>query len=322
MSIYRDKKRGCFVFDFSRTIEGQRVRTTKSLPRSWNQAQADAYDRQESAKLYAIATRVDGVDHSIEDAVARYVAERCPQLKHGKGCALELQDLMPFYVGRPLSSLVDVCKAIRLKSVKRNGDLLAPATITNRIRYLTAACRYGWKHHGMGQHDPAAGVVTPVVKNQRNGYITRKEMLQIARLVTNKEARAAIRILFYTGMRIGELQRAEIIGSAYVLRDTKNGDPRIIPIHPKIMRCLKFAVPSKFAIRYHLYLHRDAVGVPWVHVHDIRHSSATAMVESGVEVYTVGAVLGHKSAASTKRYAHHSVGKLAEAINSIGRKVA
>ncbi len=322
MSIYRDKKRGCFVFDFSRTIEGQRVRTTKSLPRSWNQSQADAYDRQESAKLYAIATRVDGVDHSIEDAVARYVAERCPQLKHGKGCALELQDLMPFYVGRPLSSLVDVCKAIRLKSVKRNGDPLAPATITNRIRYLTAACRYGWKHHNMGKHDPAAGVVTPVVKNQRNGYITRKEMLQIARLVTNKEARAAIRILFYTGMRIGELQRAEIIGSAYVLRDTKNGDPRIIPIHPKIRRCLKFAVPSKFTIRYHLYMHRDAIGVPWVHVHDIRHSSATAMVESGVEVYTVGAVLGHKSAASTKRYAHHSVGKLADAINSIGRKVA
>lgn len=319
MSIYRDKKRGCFVFDFSRTIEGQRVRTTKSLPRSWNQAQADAYDRQESAKLYALATNVSSADFLIEDAVAKYVAERCPELKHGKGCALELQDLMPFYVGRPLTALVDVCKAIRLKSVKRNGDPLAPATITNRIRYLTAACRYGWKHHSMGQHDPAAGVVTPVVKNQRNGYITRKEMVQVARKVTNKEARAAIRILFYTGMRIGELQRAEVIGSAFVLRDTKNGDPRIIPIHPKIRCCLSYKVPSKFTVRYHLYLHKEAVGIPWVHVHDIRHSAASAMINSGVDLYTVGAVLGHKSQASTQRYSHLSVARQAEAIFKIGK---
>jgi integrase len=319
MSIYRDKKRGCFVFEFSRTIEGQRVRSTKSLPRSWNQAQADAYDRQESAKLYAIATRVECADFLIEDAVEKYVAERCPELKHGKGCALELQDLMPFYVGRPLTSLVDVCKAIRLKSVKRNGEPLAPATITNRIRYLTAACRYGWKHHSMGLHDPAAGVVTPVVRNQRNGYITRQQMIQVAMRVTNKEARAAIRILFYTGMRIGELQRAEIIGSAYVLRDTKNGDPRIIPIHPKIRCCLKFKVPSKFTVRYHLYLHKSEVGIPWVHVHDIRHSCASAMINSGVDLYTVGAVLGHKSQASTQRYSHLATDRLSAAIFKIGK---
>lgn len=319
MSVFRDKKRGCFVFEFSRTIEGQRVRSTKSLPRSWNQAQADAYDRQESAKLYAIATRVECADFLIEDAVEKYVAERCPELKHGKGCALELRDLMPFYIGRPLSSLVDVCKTIRMKSVKRNGEPLAPATITNRIRYLTAACRYGWKHHSMGQHDPAAGVVTPVVRNQRNGYITRQQMIQVAMRVTNKEARAAIRILFYTGMRIGELQRAEIIGSAYVLRDTKNGDPRIIPIHPKIRCCLKFKVPSKFTVRYHLYLHKEAIGIPWVHVHDIRHSCASAMINSGVDLYTVGAVLGHKSQASTQRYSHLATDRLSAAIFKIGK---
>jgi len=234
MPIYRDKKRGCFVFEFSRTIENQRVRTTKSLPRTWNQAQADAYDRQESAKLYALATRVERAEYSIEDAVAVYVRERCPQLKHGIGCALDLQYLMPYYVGRPLDALPDVCKAIRLTAKKRNGDPLTPATITNRIRYLVAACRYAWKHHDMGLHDPGAGIVTPQVRNQRNNYMTRAQMLKIARATTSRDARAAIRILFYTGMRIGELQRAEVVGTAFVLRDTKNGNPRIIPISPKI----------------------------------------------------------------------------------------
>jgi len=58
MPIYRDKKRGSFVFEFDRVIASERVRAVKHLPKTWNQAQADAYDRQESARLYAIATRV------------------------------------------------------------------------------------------------------------------------------------------------------------------------------------------------------------------------------------------------------------------------
>ena len=322
MSIYRDKKRGCFVFDFSRTIEGRRIRATKVLPRSWNQAQADAFDRQESARLYAIATRIEGVDYLIEEAVAKYVTGRCPQLKHGRGYAMELQDLMSFYVGRPLSALSDVCKAIRLRSVKVNGDTLAPATIKNRIRYLTAACRYGWKHHSMGNSDPAAGVVVPMVDNQRNKYIGRREMIQLARACTDKPTQAAIRIAFYSGMRLGEIRKAEVIGTAFVLRDTKNGDPRIVPIHPKIRTCLRYEWPSRFKMHYQFDKARAVVKMDWLHFHDLRHSAATAMIESGVEVYTVGAVLGHKSAQSTKRYAHHSTAKLAKAIGAIGRKVA
>ena len=321
MSIYRDKKRGCFVFDFSRTIEGRRVRATKVLPRTWNQAQADAFDRQESAKLYAVATRVAGVDYLIEEAVAVYVSERCPQLKHGRGYAMELQELMPFYVGRPLSALQDVCKAIRLR-VSRNDKPLAPATIKNKLRYLTAACRYGWKHHSMGTSDPAAGVVVPTVNNARDKYITRAEMLTLARACDDKATRAAIRIAFYSGMRLGEIRRAEVIGTAFVLRDSKNGDPRIVPIHPKLRACLRYTWPSRFKMHYHFDKARAAVGMRWLHFHDLRHSAATAMIEAGVEVYTVGVVLGHKSAQSTKRYAHHSTGKLATAINQIGRKAA
>src|SRR5690606_21433457 len=68
MSIYRDKERGCYVFEFDRVIEGKRVRARKLLPKTWTRAQADAYDRQESARLYAIATRVERHEYSIEDA--------------------------------------------------------------------------------------------------------------------------------------------------------------------------------------------------------------------------------------------------------------
>ena len=38
-------------------------------------------------------------------------------------------------------------------------------------------------------------------------------------------------------------------------------------------------------------------------LHDLRHSAASEMINAKVDLHTVGAGLGHKSAASTKRYA-------------------
>ena len=45
------------------------------------------------------------------------------------------------------------------------------------------------------------------------------------------------------------------------------------------------------------------------------------MLNAGVHLATVGAVLGHKSPASMKRYAHHSTGLMRDALGMVGRKV-
>ena len=52
--------------------------------------------------------------------------------------------------------------------------------------------------------------------------------------------------------------------------------------------------------------------------HDLRHSNASAMINKGVDLHTVGKVLGHKSAQSTRRYAHLSIETLDAAIRKIG----
>lgn len=322
MPIYRSKERGAFVFEFSRRIAGRRIRAQKILPKTWNQAQADAYDRQESARLYAAATRVGGAECTIEDAVNSYLAERVPELKHGLNVAHELALMYWAYQNRPLSALPDVCKAYQLKARKEDGTPLAPATIRNRIRYLTSAARYGWKHHAMCEHDPAARVTVPTVRNERKTFIDRGEMLKLARACKHPASRAQIRIAFYSGMRAGEIRRAEVVGTAFVLQDTKNGDSRIVPIHPKILTCLKFKKPTAFALNYHFTAARKAVGMEWLHFHDLRHSAASAMINAGVDLNTVGDVLGHRSHASTKRYAHLATKALTVAIGSIGRKVA
>ncbi len=321
MPIYRDKKRGCFVFEFDKIINGERVRATKSLPRTWNQAQADAYDRQESGRLYAIATSVQRAEFSIEDAVTKYLKERVPKLKTSKNVAQELALLLPYYQGRPITALADVCKAYALRATKDDGTPLSDASIRNRIAYMRAACRYGWKHHNMCEHDPAAKVVVPQVKNERHYYASRADMLAICRQCKNPGTRMAIRIGFYSGMRMGEILRAEVSGTAFVLRDTKNGHPRIVPIHPKIAVCARnFRTMPKSTLTRAWEKARDAAGLHHLHFHDLRHSSASEMVNAGVDLYTVGAVLGHKDSRSTQRYSHLATATLAAAVGKIGKR--
>jgi integrase len=322
MPIYRNKKRGSFTFEFDKIINGERVRAVKSLPKTWNQAQADSYDRQESAKLYALATRIERAHFTIDEAVEKYLTERVPKLKSGKNVAEELGRLLPYYQGRPIEALADVCKAYRLKAKREDGGALSDASIRIRIRYMTAACRWGWKHHAMGENDPAARVSVPQVKNERHYYASRAEMLTIARLCHNKNARMAIRMGFYSGMRMGEILRAEVVGTAWVLRDTKNGNPRIVPIHPRVAVCArKFKAMPKSTLTRNWENARNAAKLNHLHFHDLRHSSASEMVNNGVDLYTVGAVLGHKDSRSTARYSHLATDALSVAVGKIGQKI-
>ena len=315
MSIYRDPQGRCWVFEFSRYVNGARKRTRRRLPRAWSRAQAQAFDRRESARLFAIATG-EKQAFTIDDAVACYLTERAPELKHGKRQAQELDLLSAYFAGRGLSELPDVCS----RYTARNKHL-APATVRNRLRYLTAACRWGWKRHGMGESDPAARVVMPSVKNERQVYIDRKQMLRLCRACGQWETRAMIRVAFYSGMRYSEIMRAEILDGAFLLRDTKNGEPRIVPIVPKIRNLLGYVWPEHETMSYWFRKARIKAGMPWLRFHDLRHSSASAMLNAGVQLSTVGAVLGHKSPASMKRYAHHSTGLMKAALGMIGRKV-
>lgn len=303
-------------FEFSRRLGGGRVRTRKLLPQTWSRAQADAFDRQESARLYAQAAGIEPQQHTIGQAVARYLDERAPALKTGKGIAQELRLMLPWYTGLPLASLPDTCA----RYLQDHRATLAPATLRNRLRYLTAACRWAWKHHGMGTHDPAARVAMPAVSNERQIYIDRAQMLRLAKACPSWEVRALIRIAFYSGMRLGEIIKAEPQGDCWLLRDTKNGEPRIVPMHPRCRAYADYTWPSRFLVHHHFVKATQAAGLPGLHFHDLRHSAASAMLNAGVPLYTVGAVLGHKSSASTKRYAHHATQALRDAVGKIGKR--
>ncbi len=318
MSIYKDKPTGRWRFDFDRRIEGQRIRRRQLLPAGFTRAQADAFDRKESSSLYALASGIARPRRTVDEAVSRYLKERVPQLKSGANVAREIEATRDWWSGRPIEALPDVCA----EYAADQAGALQPATVMNRIAYLRAACRWAWRRHAIGDADPGARVVVPTVRNARSTVVSRAQMLALAGACGHRGVRALIRIAYYSGMRTGEIQRAERGFGVFVLFTTKNGAPHVVPMHPKIRAAAQVPMPARSKIDYWWPLARAACGLEHVHLHDLRHSAASAMIAAGVSLGDVGAVLNHKSAASTKRYAHWATDRVAAALGMIGRRTA
>lgn len=121
---------------------------------------------------------------------------------------------------------------------------------------------------------------------------------------------------------VGELRRLHVHDGVLAQGDTKNGDRRAVPMHPRIRCCLQYLpiTTAKITLQAAWRRARARVDMPDVHFHDLRHSAANEMVNAGVDLYTVGVVLGHRDPRSTQRYAPLTAGTLADAVGKIGKK--
>ena len=162
----------------------------------------------------------------------------------------------------------------------------------------------------------------PSVKNEKTNFLDRGEAIRVARLTPNPDARAAILIAFYSGMRIAETLRAVPVDGAWQLMTTKNGDPRYVPIMAKVAvyarrwpRLIAKITVQKWARRG-----MDAIGRPDASFHTLRHSTATAILASGESLDMVGDILGHRDRRSTQRYAHRQLSHMATAMGKLGKK--
>jgi integrase len=315
MSIRFDDRNKRWRFEFDKYVEGRRHRLSKLLPKGWSKSQADAYDQKETNRLYELASGLKKREPLIDEAVIHYLNDK-KHLKSYRSAVEHLAAITWAYTGKPCSDLPLVARSVV------EDATCAPATVRNRLALLKAACRWAWKKHGLTEHDPTIRMQLPQVRNERQVYATRRDMLRICRACTNWGAQVAIRLAFYTGARLGEILRFRWADGLLFVDASKNGESRAIPMHPRISHLVRH-VPvqeKKHTIQVAFIRARERVGLGHVRFHDLRHSAASEMVNAGVPLFDVGQILGHRDPRSTKRYSHLTAKRLQEAVNKIGQR--
>ncbi len=203
---------------------------------------------------------------------------------------------------------------------------LAPATV-EKIRIMFSRSFELARQWQLFDGNPVKYVPRVKFNNARERYLTSEEAnaLRLAcECSANPQLKNIVGLLLLTGARKSELLKAkwsdiDIEKRTWTLNMTKNGRGRHVPLSqrgngdhcqlPRYPDC-PWLLPNPQTllpftdIKRSFMEARKLAGLDDVHIHDLRHSYASALVNAGVDLYQIGSLLGHRNVAPTQRYAH------------------
>ena len=241
--------------------------------------------------------------------------------------------------------MVEEFKSKRLKDVVRNPKVkdkelkgVAPATVNRNLICLKSLFNKAtlW---GKATSNPVKGVKLLKEDNRRLRYLEKEEIIK---LLTNcrKHLKPIVIIALNTGMRRGEIlnlkwRDVDIKRDVIYLLNTKNGEKREIPINEQVKTALirtrkhpsspyifyKKDGSSIGDIKKTFFTALKKSGINNFRFHDLRHTFASHLVMSGIDLNTIRELLGHKSLEMTLRYSHLSSNHKKRAVDVLSKKM-
>lgn len=218
---------------------------------------------------------------------------------------------------------------------------LAPATCNRYLSVFKSICSlaasYGIFQNGKS---PCANIKCFKIHTFRERFLSRYEARRLmGRLLeSDKIAAFALRLLLLTGARKNEILRARweninlehkilwvplsksgksrhiILSNAAI--EVINSIPRV-PDSPWLFPGKSPGQPISDIYLYWNRL-RHELGIQDVRIHDLRHTFASFLVNSGHSLYEAQQLLGHKNPKTTMRYAHIGQKTLRAATETVG----
>jgi integrase len=258
--------------------------------------------REERSAIFTIRDAVqswleDHVRHHRHGAFAGNTHSRCERI------------LVPFMGSLPLEQVTaGTLFSYRNHLVgltSRRGRPFSDATVRMYLGDLRAVLNHALTLQVLDR-SPIPRRWLPKLPERAPDVLSREEQATLAALPDDYGR--VLRLLLGTGMRWSELVRAQsqdVLGGKLVIRRSKSGKVRRIPVPPEVLaecrgrvgKLSSFADVCAFNKRV-----RELSGIIRFHSHLCRHTFATEWREAGGSLAALQAVLGHGTIAVTERY--------------------
>jgi integrase len=226
--------------------------------------------------------------------------------------------------------LSDVTPAI----ITDHRDLLAqdhaPATVRRYLAALSHAFTVAIREWQWMEDNPCKRVSKPSEPRGRVRFLMDEERQRLLGACTASASRylsLVVLIALSTGFRKGEILRlqwpdVDLTRGRLTSHETKNSERRTVPLtgsaldrmrqHARVRRIdTQLVFPNAHGtkpldIRKAWETALKQASIPDFRFHDLRHSAASYLAMSGASLAEIAEILGHKTLAMVKRYAHLS----------------
>lgn len=220
------------------------------------------------------------------------------------------------------------CKAKLLSETTYRGTARAPSTANRYLAALSDAFTDAAKEWHWTSVNPVQGVKKLSEPRGRTRFLSdveREALISACRESSLPELLPVVLIALTTGARHGEIMGAtwkdvDLRRGLLILRDTKNGDTRSVPLLGEPLEILKerskvrrldtdLLFPridgeKSISIREAFDAVLKKAAIEDFRFHDLRHTAASYLAMSGATLAEIASVLGHRTLAMVKRYAH------------------
>lgn len=272
-----------------------------------------------------------------EDFADRYLNLHCKVNHRSIAAVGQIEILKRHFAGKYLHEITPVM--IERFKAERIKEKVCFATANRALTCLKAIFNKAIKWKEFDGTNPVNDVSFFKEENHKLRFLEKEEII---RLIDKAQGttKALITVAVFTGMRRGELlglkwRDIDFNQGLIHLLVTKSGKKREIPMNEQVRQAL-------LSIRKHpqcpyIFINRN--GDPWKDVrrgftatltaagikdfrfHDLRHTFASQLAMSGVDLNTIRELLGHSDLKTTLIYAHLSKDHKLRAVNLLGAKM-
>lgn len=320
---------------------------TRTLAKKWIQ---DTESSIRDGRHFRIA---EAKKHTVKDLIDRFISQWLSQFPHrvirqtaylawwkDRLGHLLLSDLTP-------TVLADARDALLAEKTPR-GNIRNPSTANRYLAAFSRALTIAMKEWGWLDDTPMRKVSKPSEGRGRNRLLSIEEknrLLEVCKKSPNIHLYPIVSLALLTGMRFGEIvnlrwEDIDYTGQTITLEKTKNGERRILPLTPAVIKIFALSRTTDIAtglvfkpnsptnrsglvdIRNAFVKALKQAEISDFRFHDLRHAAASYLAMNGATQGELMAILGHKTPTMTRRYAHYSQKHVATLMERMHNNIA